>query len=388
MPDRELAGTLQEISVVAKPDFSAWPPVRNFDLVVALADSDPRLRSGMSGAARIELDRLPDALLVPDQRDLPARHDDGRVRREQGRGRGAAGGRASPRTRPGRDRVRPARRRARGAARSRTSRERRNEAPPLRRSPAPRARRCRHRVARARHSRPRRRAPIPTARVQRGHVQVTVYTTGDLRAARSVQLTVPPMGGQLQIVKLAGAGDAVKSGDVVVALRSGGAGVQSRTGALRSAARGAGHPEGRAQAAVQAAEDEVALLHARYDVRRAELDTESNELLSDIKAKQNVLLLDEARQRLAQIEADVKTHAHDRRAPRRPACGRNATRRSSPSQIAERNIDSLTHPRAVRRLRHGADELPGVRRNHLLRRRRCPISASAIRRSPASRSPT
>ena len=32
---------------------------------------------------------------------------------------------------------------------------------------------------------------VPTVRVQRGRVQVTVYTIGDLRAARSVQLTVP-----------------------------------------------------------------------------------------------------------------------------------------------------------------------------------------------------
>jgi HlyD family secretion protein len=51
--------------VVAKPDFTTWPPVRNFDVVVALADSDPRLRSGMSASARVELDRLPAVLVVP-----------------------------------------------------------------------------------------------------------------------------------------------------------------------------------------------------------------------------------------------------------------------------------------------------------------------------------
>ncbi len=65
VPDRDLAGTLQEISLVAKPDFSAWPPVRNFDLVIALTESDARLRSGMSGAARIELDRLANVLVLP-----------------------------------------------------------------------------------------------------------------------------------------------------------------------------------------------------------------------------------------------------------------------------------------------------------------------------------
>ena len=44
---------------------------------------------------------------------------------------------------------------------------------------------------------------VPTTHVQRGRVQVTVYTMGDLRASRSVQLAAPPMGGQLQIVHLA-----------------------------------------------------------------------------------------------------------------------------------------------------------------------------------------
>src|SRR5260370_11708845 len=65
VPDTELTGTLKDISVVAKPDFTTWPPVRNFDVVVSLPDSDPRLRSGMSASARVELDRLPGVLVVP-----------------------------------------------------------------------------------------------------------------------------------------------------------------------------------------------------------------------------------------------------------------------------------------------------------------------------------
>jgi HlyD family secretion protein len=65
VPDRELTGTLKDISVVAKPDFTTWPPVRNFDVVVSLSEADPRLRSGMSASARVELDRLPSVLVVP-----------------------------------------------------------------------------------------------------------------------------------------------------------------------------------------------------------------------------------------------------------------------------------------------------------------------------------
>jgi HlyD family secretion protein len=65
VPDRELTGALKDISVVAKPDFTTWPPVRNFDVVVSLTDADARLRSGMSASARVELDRLPGVLVVP-----------------------------------------------------------------------------------------------------------------------------------------------------------------------------------------------------------------------------------------------------------------------------------------------------------------------------------
>jgi HlyD family secretion protein len=94
------------------------------------------------------------------------------------------------------------------------------------------------------------------------------------------------------------------------------------------------------QAAVQTAADEVALLHARYDVRRAELETQANELVSDIKAKQNVLLLDEARQRLAQLDADVATHHTTDNAS---AAGLREKRNKAQLavQVAERNIASL-----------------------------------------------
>ena len=65
VPDRELTGAMRDISVVAKPDFTTWPPVRNFDVVVSLSDADARLRSGMSASARVELDRLQAVLVVP-----------------------------------------------------------------------------------------------------------------------------------------------------------------------------------------------------------------------------------------------------------------------------------------------------------------------------------
>jgi HlyD family secretion protein len=65
LPDRELKGAVQNISLMSRPDFAQFPPTRNFDLVVGLSDNDPRLRSGMSATARVELERLNDVLVVP-----------------------------------------------------------------------------------------------------------------------------------------------------------------------------------------------------------------------------------------------------------------------------------------------------------------------------------
>lgn len=65
LPDRELTAAIREIAMVAKPDFTTFPPIRNFDAIIALNEGDPRLRTGMSASARIELNRLDDVIVVP-----------------------------------------------------------------------------------------------------------------------------------------------------------------------------------------------------------------------------------------------------------------------------------------------------------------------------------
>jgi HlyD family secretion protein len=185
---------------------------------------------------------------------------------------------------------------------------------------------------------------VPTTRVERGRVQVTVYTAGDLRASRAVQLAAPPMGGQLQIVHLARTGDAVKAGDAVVEFDAAEQEFNLEQARFDLQLAEQEIVKADAQAAVQAADDEVALLKARYDVRRAELDIQSNELVSAIKAQQNVLTLEEAKQRLAQLESDVKTHRETTHAS---AAGLREKRNKAQLsvQVAQRNIENL-HVRA------------------------------------------
>ena len=51
------------------------------------------------------------------------------------------------------------------------------------------------------------------------------------------------------------------------------------------------------------------MLKARFDVRRAELDVQKNELVSTIDAQKNDLALEQAKRVLAELEQDVKSRS-------------------------------------------------------------------------------
>jgi HlyD family secretion protein len=66
LPDREFKGSVGDISLLARVDFSSgWPPPRNFDLQLKLDDRDARLKPGMSATARVAVGSLPGVLLAP-----------------------------------------------------------------------------------------------------------------------------------------------------------------------------------------------------------------------------------------------------------------------------------------------------------------------------------
>jgi multidrug efflux pump subunit AcrA (membrane-fusion protein) len=66
IPGREFKARINDISVLARVDFSSgWPPTKNFGLNLILVDGDAKIRPGMTAVARIAVDRVPDVLLVP-----------------------------------------------------------------------------------------------------------------------------------------------------------------------------------------------------------------------------------------------------------------------------------------------------------------------------------
>ena len=162
---------------------------------------------------------------------------------------------------------------------------------------------------------PERGSAVPTARVSKQPLNLTVHAVGELRAGRTVTLVTPPVGpGALRIVNVIQTGMPVKKDDVVMEFDP-----ADQQFALEQAKSEVAEAEQEvakmaADAAVQRAQDDVALLTAKFDVRRAELDVMGNEFIAAVTAQKNVLSLEEAQRRLAQLNEDVKSRAANNQA--------------------------------------------------------------------------
>jgi HlyD family secretion protein len=157
-------------------------------------------------------------------------------------------------------------------------------------------------------------ASLPTAKVESGDVDLKVFTRGEMRTPNIALLMAPSVGGTLQIVHFAKTGEMVKAGDVVLEFDPSEQeyNLEQAQSQLRMAEEQI--TKSKDDGAVSAANDQVGLLHARYDVRRAELDVSQNELKSAIDAKKNDLALEDAKRRLAQLEQDVQSRVASNKA--------------------------------------------------------------------------
>lgn len=150
---------------------------------------------------------------------------------------------------------------------------------------------------------------VPVALVKRGDVNFDVHARGELSAAQSIMLAAPTVGGDaLQITRLPQTGDRVKKGDVLIEFDP--SQQQYKLEQNRSELLQADQEitKAKADALVLAAEDKVTLLKARYNVRRAELEIEKNELVSKIEAQKNDLSLQQTKRVLAELEKDIESH--------------------------------------------------------------------------------
>lgn len=182
---------------------------------------------------------------------------------------------------------------------------------------------------------------VPTARPERGDVEVRIHARGDVKPHRAMGLSAPPVGAALQLVRLLPAGSVVRPGDVVMEFDPAG---QHETLAQARSDLAEAEQEIRkfeADARVKAAEDALALGQARFDLRLAKTKVSGNEFVGAIEARKNDLALQEAQQKVAQLEEDRRTRAAGNEAAL-VALQEKRQKAQLAIHLAERQIESMT----------------------------------------------
>ena len=145
---------------------------------------------------------------------------------------------------------------------------------------------------------------VTTADVTRGDFIDYIQIRGDIRPAKSIQLAAPlEAGGDLQIMKLVKNGATVKKGDVVVEFDA--TQLNQRLMERRSELKTA---EGEieqslAQTKITAEQRQTEIMKAKYDVERAKLDLGKRDIVSRLEYENAKLALNDADQRLKEVEA-------------------------------------------------------------------------------------
>jgi multidrug efflux pump subunit AcrA (membrane-fusion protein) len=153
---------------------------------------------------------------------------------------------------------------------------------------------------------PERQEQIPTTKVQRSDVVIRAFSRGELRAVRAETLLAPNLNGTIQVTELAPVGSLAREKNLIIeyddserqaALEEAQLSVQSVDEQIKKA---------KADLAIQESQDKVQLLKTRYDVRRAELEVKRNPIIDAIDAKKNILMLEQSKRALVQLEADIQ----------------------------------------------------------------------------------
>ncbi|MBV9765071.1 MAG: efflux RND transporter periplasmic adaptor subunit [Acidobacteriaceae bacterium] len=183
---------------------------------------------------------------------------------------------------------------------------------------------------------------VPTAKVERGNLALTITARGELRGRNPEVLVAPMMGGaEMHITFLRRTGEAVKPGDVVVQFDT-----TEQEYKLKEAQADLAEAEqhllqAKAQREAEQEEDRYALLKAKADLSLAELDVRKNPLVPAILAKQNDLALSQARDHLAQLEQNLTNRqATGAAAIAMQEAGR--TKAEAQATTARQNIEAMT----------------------------------------------
>jgi multidrug efflux pump subunit AcrA (membrane-fusion protein) len=146
---------------------------------------------------------------------------------------------------------------------------------------------------------------VPTTRVKRGRVTITVAARGELQGGNSEILTAPMTGGgDMALTYLREPGERVNAGEVVAQFDT-----TQQDFNLREAEADLAEAEQqviKAQADLDSTLEEAQyqMLSTASDVKQAELEVRKNTVLAAVTARQNEIALEAARNRQTQAEHD------------------------------------------------------------------------------------
>ena len=146
---------------------------------------------------------------------------------------------------------------------------------------------------------------LPTTKVKKGRVTLTVAARGELQGGNSEMLTAPMIGGgTLALTDLREPGELVKAGDIIAQFDT--TEQEYRLKEAENDLAEAREQVTKAEADSLATDEESrwAMISAQNDVKLAELEVRRNTLISAIAAKQNDLALEAARNRERQATQD------------------------------------------------------------------------------------
>jgi RND family efflux transporter MFP subunit len=151
-------------------------------------------------------------------------------------------------------------------------------------------------------------APIvPTFQVSRGEFLDALEFRGQLKAMKSVSITAPPNAGDLQILKIAADGSAVKQGDVVVEFDPSKTKMDLAQDQSVLKSSQAEIDQARAEGLLNEEVDTTAVMKAKYDVATAKLDASKAEVVSRIEGAEANLKVADAEQALLDAEEKLKS---------------------------------------------------------------------------------
>jgi multidrug efflux pump subunit AcrA (membrane-fusion protein) len=147
---------------------------------------------------------------------------------------------------------------------------------------------------------------LPTTKVKRGRVTLTVAARGELQGGNSEMLTAPMIGGgDMAITSLREAGELVSPGDVVVRFDTTEQEYKLKEAEADLAEARQQVVKAEADSLATDEESQYAMLSAQSDVKLAELEIRRNPTVAAIAARQNEILLEAARNRLRQATQDL-----------------------------------------------------------------------------------